>query len=63
MREREACLELSRLELLRGTEQNRRPSANPSLAVKKYKRPAAGEPPPPKSQLRPLRILEQTVEH
>ena len=36
-REREACLELSRLEQLSGTERNRRPSADPALVVKRYR--------------------------
>lgn len=63
MREREACLELSRLEMLRGTEKDHKPKVNPSLAVKRYRRPAAGEPAPSKSELRPLQVLQQTVEH
>ncbi|KAL1500039.1 hypothetical protein AB1Y20_012716 [Prymnesium parvum] len=63
MREREACLELSRLEMLRGDEKERRPRANPSLVVKRYKRPAAGDAPPPRSELRPLHVLQRTAEH
>ena len=47
----------------RGTEHDRRPTADPSLVVKRYKRPAAGDPPPPPSELRPQVVLEKTVAH
>lgn len=63
MVEREACMELSRLEILRGTESFHKPKVNPSLAVKRYRRPAAGDPPPQNAELRPLQVLKQTVEH
>ena len=62
-KDREACLELSALEIVDGTQQQRRPSADVSKTVKKYQRPAAGAPPPPLSSLRPLPVLERTVDY
>jgi len=59
--DRQACLELSRLEYLQGTEWQKRPQVDLARAVKRYQRPAAGAPPPPASELRPLPVLERTV--
>ncbi len=61
-REREACLELSPLEVLVGTGGRRRPQADLAKTVKKYQRPAAGAPPPAAASLRPLPVLERTVD-
>ena len=62
-RDRERCLELSALEVLSGTESFRRPQADLTKVVKKYQRPAAGAPPPCPSTLRPLPVLERTVDY
>ena len=61
--EREACLELSPLEILAGSERERRPRVDLARAVKKYARPAAGAPPPPPDSLRPLPVLDRTVDY
>lgn len=61
--ERERFRELSLLEQLAGTESQKLPSVDPARAVKRYQRPAAGAPPPPSSELRPLHILTQTADH
>ena len=61
-RDREMCLELSPLEVLAGTESLRRPQADLAKTVKKYQRPAAGAPPPAATSLRPLPVLERTVD-
>ena len=63
-REREACRELSVLEQQRGSEATqRRPTVDVALAVKRYQRPAAGAPPPAIAELRPLHVLQRTVEY
>ena len=61
-RDREMCLELSPHEVLAGTESLRRPQADLAKTVKKYQRPAAGAPPPAATSLRPLPVLERTVD-
>lgn len=61
--EREACLELSRLEYLAGCEGERRPRVDLTKAVKRYQRPAAGAAPPSASELRPLPVLRRTVSY
>lgn len=61
--EREACLELNPLEILQGTEAQRRPRPDLTLAVKRYQRPAAGKADPLPAELRTTKALERTVEH
>ena len=62
-REREQYRELSRLEYAPGsTERDSRPKCDPELAVKRFKRPDAGAPPPSSAELRPLPVLRHTVD-
>jgi len=61
--ERERFRELSLLEQLPGTESQKLPSVDPTRAVKRFQRPAAGAPPPPPCDLRPLPVLNATVDH
>ena len=62
-RDREQFRELSRLEYAVGsTERDSRPKCNPELAVKRFKRPDAGAPPPSADELRPLPVLRETVD-
>ena len=61
-REREQFRELSRLEYAEGaTDHDKRPRCDPALAVRRFKRPEAGAPPPPSSELRPLPALQSTA--
>ena len=61
-REREQYRELSRLEYAQGSsEHDSRPKCDPTLAVKRFKRPDAGAPPPSAEELRPLPVLHDTV--
>ena len=61
-REREQFRELSRLEYAEGaTDHDKRPRCDPALAVRRFKRPEAGAPPPPPSELRPLPVLQSTA--
>lgn len=61
--EREKFRELSVLEQRSGTHLQKYPAVDMALAVKRYQRPAAGAPPPPPAELRPLHVLEKTVDH
>ena len=64
IKEREDFRELSRMEVLPGAVRaDGLPRADAARAVKRYHRPAAGAPPPPPSELRPLGVLRRTVEH
>ena len=62
-RDREQYRELSRLEYAAGsTDRDSRPKCDPELAVKRFKRPDAGAPPPSAAELRPLPVLRHTVD-
>ena len=63
-REREECLEVNVLEQPAGAHASSvRRTIDVTRAVKKYKRPEAGAPPRPPSELRPLSVLRATVEY
>lgn len=61
LKDREAQRRLHRFEMLRGTERDRVPHADPSRAVKEYSRPAAGKDSTRASDLRPPGVLLKTT--
>ncbi|KAM9383719.1 SAC3 domain-containing protein 1 [Pholidichthys leucotaenia] len=61
LRNRESQNCLHRLEMLPGTEKDRRPKGDPSRTVKEYSRPAAGKDSTKPSDLRPPAVLLKTV--
>uniref|UniRef100_A0A3P8U8L2 Si:zfos-452g4.1 n=1 Tax=Amphiprion percula TaxID=161767 RepID=A0A3P8U8L2_AMPPE len=61
LRNREAQNRLHRLEMLPGTDRDRRPRGDPLRAVKEYSRPAAGKDSTNPAELRPPAVLLKTV--
>lgn len=61
LQDREAQCRLHRFEILAGTENERKPKADPARVVKEYSRPAAGKDATRASDLRPPAVLLKTV--
>lgn len=61
LQDREAQCRLHRFEILAGTENERKPKADPARVVKEYSRPAAGKDATRPSDLRPPAVLLKTV--
>ena len=65
-RERQRCKELSPLEVVAPLADSNIASASPvdlRRTVKRYVRPGAGAPVPPASELRPIEVLQKTVDY
>ncbi|XP_072295272.1 SAC3 domain-containing protein 1 isoform X2 [Eucyclogobius newberryi] len=63
MRQRQTQHRLHQYEMLRGTERDRQPRADPLRTVKEYARPAAGKDSTNPSDLRPPDVLKKTVRY
>ncbi|XP_072019882.1 SAC3 domain-containing protein 1-like [Amphiura filiformis] len=62
-RMREQQHRLHPLEMVAGTEKNKRPKADPKATIKEYSRPAAGKAEASPADLRPAEVLLTTVEY